>query len=64
MLPGIVAARRTGDDSRNWLERTPRFTPAHSGGIPAEDARFVLPNAAPTNFHVMVNFAEMLHICE
>src|SRR5512146_2866641 len=33
-------------------------------GIPAEDARFVLPNAAPTNFHVMVNFAEMLHICD
>ena len=29
-----------------------------------EDARFVLPNAAPTNFHVMVNFAEMLHICD
>ena len=24
----------------------------------------MLPNAAPTNFHVMVNFAEMLHICD
>ena len=31
-------------------------------GIPAEDARFVLPNATPTNFQVMVNLAELLHI--
>jgi len=33
-------------------------------GIPAEDARFVLPNAMPTNFQVMVNLAELLHICD
>jgi thymidylate synthase (FAD) len=33
-------------------------------GIPAEDARFVLPNATPTNFQVMVNFAELLHIAD
>lgn len=31
-------------------------------GIPAEDARFVLPNAMPTNFQIMVNLAELLHI--
>jgi thymidylate synthase (FAD) len=31
-------------------------------GIPNEDARFVLPNAMPTNFQVMVNLAELLHI--
>lgn len=37
---------------------------ALAAGIPAEDARFVLPNAAPTNFQVMVNFAEMLHIAD
>ncbi len=40
------------------------YDKALKGGIPAEDARFVLPNAAPTNFHVMVNFAELLHICD
>jgi thymidylate synthase (FAD) len=40
------------------------YTRALKAGIPAEDARFVLPNAAPTNFHVMVNFAELLHICD
>jgi thymidylate synthase (FAD) len=33
-------------------------------GLPAEDARFVLPNATPTNFQVMVNFAELLHIAD
>jgi thymidylate synthase (FAD) len=33
-------------------------------GIPAEDSRFVLPNATPTNFQVMVNFAELLHIAD
>ncbi len=40
------------------------YARALKAGIPAEDARFVLPNAAPTNFQVMVNFAEMLHICD
>lgn len=33
-------------------------------GIPAEDARFVLPNATPTNFQIMVNLTELLHICD
>jgi thymidylate synthase (FAD) len=47
------------------LEHTSQlYARALKAGIPAEDARFVLPNAAPTNFHVMVNFAEMLHICD
>jgi thymidylate synthase (FAD) len=40
------------------------YARALKAGVPAEDARFVLPNAAPTNFQVMVNFAEMLHICD
>jgi thymidylate synthase (FAD) len=47
------------------LDQTSKlYAKALKAGIPAEDARFVLPNAAPTNFHVMVNFAEMLHICD
>lgn len=33
-------------------------------GVPAEDARFVLPNATSTNFKVTVNFASLLHICD
>jgi len=33
-------------------------------GVPAEDARFVLPNATATNFKVTVNFAALLHIAD
>jgi thymidylate synthase (FAD) len=33
-------------------------------GVPAEDARFVLPNATNTNFRVTVNFLELLHIAD
>ena len=32
--------------------------------VPAEDARFVLPNATNTNFKVTVNFLELLHIAD
>ncbi|MBF6567546.1 MAG: FAD-dependent thymidylate synthase [Candidatus Binataceae bacterium] len=53
------------EDFAGLLDRTSElYARALKAGIPAEDARFVLPNAAPTNFHVMVNFAEMLHICD
>ncbi|GBD24497.1 Flavin-dependent thymidylate synthase [bacterium HR29] len=31
-------------------------------GVPAEDARFVLPNATATNLKVTVNFAALLHM--
>src|SRR5437899_5749252 len=43
-------------------EITRVYREAVAAGIPAEDARFVLPNAAPTNFQIMVNFAELLPI--
>jgi thymidylate synthase (FAD) len=33
-------------------------------GVPAEDARFVLPNATQTNFKVTVNLLEFLHIAD
>jgi len=59
--------RRAGleEDFAALLDRTSElYARALKAGIPAEDARFVLPNAAPTNFHVMVNFAELLHICD
>ena len=53
------------EEFEGLLDRTSDlYARALKAGIPAEDARFVLPNAAPTNFHVMVNFAEMLHICD
>ena len=33
-------------------------------GVPAEDARFLLPNATNTNFKITVNFASLLHIAD
>ena len=45
-------------------EITRVYEEALKKGIPAEDARFVLPNATPTNFQVMVNFTELLHIAD
>jgi thymidylate synthase (FAD) len=65
VLPQSWERAHLDDDFRELLARTSElYEKALKAGIPAEDARFVLPNAAPTNFHVMVNFAEMLHICD
>jgi thymidylate synthase (FAD) len=49
---------------RLMAEITRVYRTALEKGIPAEDARFVLPNATPTHFQIMVNFAELLHIAD
>ena len=33
-------------------------------GVPAEDARFLIPSAAQTNFKITVNLQALLHICD
>jgi thymidylate synthase (FAD) len=53
---------RTEEFEKLMEEITRVYREAVAAGIPPEDARFVLPNAAPTNFQIMVNFAELLHI--
>ena len=35
-----------------------------AAGVPAEDARFLLPNATNTNFKITVNYASLLHIAD
>lgn len=35
-----------------------------AAGVPAEDARFVLPNATATNLKVTINFAALLHMAD
>jgi thymidylate synthase (FAD) len=59
-------AKRGMEDQYDTLMReiTRVYEEALKAGIPAEDARFVLPNATPTNFQVMVNFTELLHIAD
>jgi thymidylate synthase (FAD) len=58
-VPGMAA-----EYDRLMREITRVYEDALAKGIPAEDARFVLPNATPTNFQIMVNFAELLHIAD
>src|SRR5207248_5300880 len=55
-------AGKAPDFEELMTEITRVYREAVAAGLPAEDARFVLPNAAPTNFQIMVNFAELLHI--
>src|ERR1700686_2878090 len=65
VLPESWARAGLDDEFSQLLEHTSQlYARALKAGIPAEDALFILPNAAPTNFHVMVNLAEMLHICD
>jgi thymidylate synthase (FAD) len=65
VMPESWARAQLDDEFADLLQKTSElYRRALDAGIPAEDARFILPNAAPTNFHVMVNFAEMLHICD
>ncbi len=65
VLPQSWSRAGLEDEFAELLAKTSElYARALNAGVPAEDARFVLPNAAPTNFHVMVNFAEMLHICD
>jgi len=45
--------RRIWDDYRELLEK-----------VPAEDARYVLPNACATNIVITVNARELLHLLE
>jgi len=40
------------------------YQEALAAGIPAEDARYVLPHSAATNIQFTVNFEELLHIAD
>jgi thymidylate synthase (FAD) len=65
VMPESWSRAKLDDEFGELLQKTSElYRRALDSGVPAEDARFILPNAAPTNFHVMVNFAEMLHICD
>ncbi len=64
-VPKTVEQAGMTDDMEALFERAGRlYQKMIDNGVPAEDARFLLPNATNTNFKITVNFAELLHICD
>jgi thymidylate synthase (FAD) len=64
-LPETVKRAGLEDEMRNEFDRLAAlYDRMVQAGVPAEDARFVLPNATNTNFKVTVNFLELLHIAD
>lgn len=60
----IRKAGLEADYERHLAEAGALYARMVEAGVPAEDARFLLPNAAATNFKVTVNLQSLLHICD
>lgn len=61
--PSIKSNPLVNEKYRNLMEKIFEFYQEMVElGIPVEDARFVLPNATPTNITLTVNFRELIHI--
>lgn len=60
----IEQAGLSGDVAGLFAEASALYSRLVEAGVPAEDARFLLPNAASTNFKITVNFAALLHIAD
>ncbi len=64
-VPATVERAGLDDEMRALFARAGAlYQKMVEAGIPAEDARFLLPNATNTNFKIAVNFLELLHICD
>ena len=64
-VPKSVERADMGDAMRaHFAQAGALYEAMIEAGVPAEDARFLLPNATSTNFKVTVNFASLLHICD
>ena len=60
--PSIAANQDALDEYEHFMDRAGLvYTYLRSSGIPAEDARFVLPNACETRIIVTMNARELLH---
>lgn len=60
--PSIAANQDALDEYEHFMDRADLvYTYLRSCGIPAEDARFVLPNACETRMIVTMNARELLH---
>ncbi len=64
-IPETVKRKGMADKMEEAFDRLGElYQEMIDAGIPAEDARFLIPNAASTNFKIVVNFLELLHICD
>ena len=64
-VPKTVEKAGLGDDMTAFFAQAGKlYEKMVEAGVPAEDARFLLPNATNTNFKITVNFASMLHISD
>lgn len=60
--PSIAANQDALDEYEHFMDRADLvYTYLRSSGIPAEDARFVLPNACETRMIVTMNARELMH---
>ncbi|MCL6645034.1 MAG: FAD-dependent thymidylate synthase [Dehalococcoidia bacterium] len=60
----VEKAGLAGEMERLFEEAGALYERMVAAGVPAEDARFLLPNATNTNFKVTVNLQSLLHICD
>ena len=60
----VERAGLAGEMERLFEEAGALYERMVAAGVPAEDARFLLPNATNTNFKVTVNLQSLLHICD
>jgi len=65
VVPGTWERAGLRDQYIEFMRRVGElYDEALRSGVPAEDARFLLPNAASTNLTFTVNFEEFLHIAD
>ena len=65
IVPPLIEKSGLGEDFEKGMEYSIKlYRKLVEGGVPAEDARFVMPNASSTNFTLSVNFRELVHICD
>jgi len=60
----VEKAGLAGEMERLFEEAGALYERMVAAGVPAEDARFLLPHATNTNFKVTVNLQSLLHICD
>lgn len=62
VLPGTLAADIGTAKALNEVYR--HYDELTDKGVPKEDARYILPNAAKTDLYVSMNLRELIHMCE